>query len=101
LLHRSERPARAHLHDREGQQYCDVQVDLRNGEQFSDAFRKINSDGTVPVLEPDGGTVIADAISTAHCCCSSPAGRFMAGTTIVVDGGQMLALSGRELTAPS
>ncbi|MEN3383355.1 MAG: hypothetical protein V7608_3399 [Hyphomicrobiales bacterium] len=78
-----------------------MQVDLRNGEQFSDAFRKINSDGTVPVLEPDGGTVIADAISTAHCCCSSPAGRFMAGTTIVVDGGQMLALSGRELTAPS
>ena len=40
-----------------------VQVDLRNGEQFSDAFRKINPDCTVPVLELDDGTVIADAIA--------------------------------------
>jgi glutathione S-transferase len=39
-----------------------VQVDLRNGEQFSAAFRAINPDATVPVLELDSGTRIADAI---------------------------------------
>ena len=39
-----------------------VQVDLRNGEQFSPAFRAINPDATVPVLELDSGTRIADAI---------------------------------------
>jgi len=39
-----------------------VQVDLRNGEQFSDSFRAINPDCTVPVLELDDGTCIADAI---------------------------------------
>lgn len=40
-----------------------VQVDLRNGEQFSDAFRNINPDCTVPVLVLDDGTVIADAVA--------------------------------------
>ena len=40
-----------------------VQVDLRNGEQFSDAFRAINPDCTVPALQLDDGTVIADAIA--------------------------------------
>ena len=39
-----------------------VQVDLRNGEQFSPAFRAINPDATVPVLELDNGTRITDAI---------------------------------------
>jgi glutathione S-transferase len=39
-----------------------VQVDLRKGEQFTDEFRAINSDCTVPVLELDDGTCIADAI---------------------------------------
>ena len=39
-----------------------VQVDLRNGEQFTEAFRKINPDCTVPVLELDDGTRITDAI---------------------------------------
>jgi glutathione S-transferase len=39
-----------------------VQVDLRNGEQFSPAFRVINPDCTVPVLELDNGTTIADII---------------------------------------
>jgi glutathione S-transferase len=39
-----------------------VQVDLRNGEQFSPAFRAINPDVAVPVLELDNGTRIADAI---------------------------------------
>jgi glutathione S-transferase len=40
-----------------------VQVDLRNGEQFTDAFRAINPDCTVPVLQLDDGTVIADAVA--------------------------------------
>jgi glutathione S-transferase len=40
-----------------------VQVDLRNGEQFSDAFRAINPDCTVPALQLDDGAVIGDAIA--------------------------------------
>ena len=39
-----------------------VQVDLRNNEQFSPAFRAINPEATVPVLELDNGTRITDAI---------------------------------------
>jgi glutathione S-transferase len=39
-----------------------VQVDLRNNEQLSPAFRAINPDATVPVLELDNGARIADAI---------------------------------------
>ena len=39
-----------------------VQVDLRGGEQFTEAFRAINPDSTVPVLVLDDGTRIADAI---------------------------------------
>ena len=39
-----------------------MQVDLRSGEQFTEAFRKINPDCTVPVLELDDGTRITDAI---------------------------------------
>ena len=40
-----------------------VQVDLRNGEQFTPAFRAINADCTVPVLVLDDGTAIADIIA--------------------------------------
>jgi glutathione S-transferase len=39
-----------------------VQVDLRSGEQFTDSFRAINPDCTVPVLELDDGTRITDAV---------------------------------------
>jgi glutathione S-transferase len=39
-----------------------VQVDLRNGEQFSPAFRTINPECTVPVLQLDNGTTIADIL---------------------------------------
>ena len=39
-----------------------VQVDLRNNEQLTPAFRKINPDATVPSLELDDGTRINDAI---------------------------------------
>jgi glutathione S-transferase len=40
-----------------------VQVDLRNGEQFAESFRAINPDCTVPVLELDDGTFIADSVA--------------------------------------
>jgi glutathione S-transferase len=40
-----------------------IQVDLRNGEQFTPAFRAINPDCTVPVLVLDDGTTIPDAIA--------------------------------------
>jgi glutathione S-transferase len=39
-----------------------VQVDLRNGEQFSAAFRAINPDATVPVLDLEDGTRIFDIV---------------------------------------
>lgn len=42
-----------------------VQVDLRSGGQFNDAFRKLNPWCTVPVLELDDGTAISEAIA---CC---------------------------------
>jgi glutathione S-transferase len=40
-----------------------VQVDLRHGEHLQPAFRAINPDCTVPVLELDDGTVLNDAIA--------------------------------------
>ncbi len=39
------------------------QVDLRNGEQLSDAFREINPDCTVPVLELDDGTNLSEVFA--------------------------------------
>jgi glutathione S-transferase len=39
-----------------------VQVDLRHGEQLGAAFRAINPEATVPVLELDSGTRIADIV---------------------------------------
>jgi glutathione S-transferase len=40
-----------------------IQVDLRKGEQFGDAFRAINPECTVPVLELDDGTRISDSLA--------------------------------------
>lgn len=40
-----------------------VQVDLRNGEQFTPAFRAINPECTVPALQLDDGTIIPDAVA--------------------------------------
>jgi len=37
-----------------------VQVDLRNGEQLSDAFRQINPRCTVPALRTDDGLLLSD-----------------------------------------
>jgi glutathione S-transferase len=40
-----------------------VQVDLRNNEQLTPAFRAINPDCTVPALQLDDGSVIGDAVA--------------------------------------
>lgn len=40
-----------------------VQVDLRNNEQLTPAFRAINPDCTVPALQLDDGIVIGDAVA--------------------------------------
>ena len=39
------------------------QVDLRSGEQFSDSFREVNPDCTVPALELDDGTVLTEVFA--------------------------------------
>jgi len=44
-----------------------VQVDLRNGEQLSDAYRQVNPQCTVPALRTDEGIVLSDnAAITAY-----------------------------------
>jgi glutathione S-transferase len=43
-----------------------VQVDLRNSEQLSEAFRKINPRCTVPVLELADGTRLTDTLAICH-----------------------------------
>ena len=40
-----------------------VQVDLAGGEQFCDAFRNVNPDCTVPVLELDDGTHLTEVFA--------------------------------------
>ena len=40
-----------------------LQVDLRSGEQFSDAFREINPDCTVPVLVLNDGTALSEVFA--------------------------------------
>lgn len=40
-----------------------IQVNLREGEQLGDAFRKINPECTVPVLELDDGTAISEVFA--------------------------------------
>jgi glutathione S-transferase len=42
-----------------------VQVDLRNGEQLSDAFREINPHCTVPVLRTEEGALLTDNAAIA------------------------------------
>jgi len=43
-----------------------VQVDLRNGEQLTEAFRNINPRCTVPVLELDDATHLTDTLAICH-----------------------------------
>ena len=40
-----------------------TEVDLRNGEHLSVAFRELNPDCTVPVLELDDGTCLTEVIA--------------------------------------
>jgi glutathione S-transferase len=40
-----------------------VEIDLRAGEQFGDAFRQINPDCVVPVLELDDGTRLTEVMA--------------------------------------
>jgi len=42
-----------------------VQVDLRNGEQLGEAFRKLNPQCTVPVLQTDDGLLLTDNAAIA------------------------------------
>ncbi|MFM5893272.1 MAG: glutathione S-transferase N-terminal domain-containing protein [Novosphingobium sp.] len=45
---------------------CEVrQVDLRSGEQLSEAYRKINPACTVPALVLDDGSVLTDNAGVA------------------------------------
>ena len=43
-----------------------VQIDLRNEEQLTEAFRKINPRCTVPVLELDDDTCLNDTLAICH-----------------------------------
>ncbi len=42
-----------------------VQIDLRHGEQFGDAYRAVNPQCTVPALRTDGGRVLGDNAAIA------------------------------------
>ncbi len=62
----SPRRARILLAEK-GVVYETVQVDLRNGEQLSDAYRKVNPQCTVPALRTDDGLLLTDnAAITAY-----------------------------------
>ena len=60
----SPRRARIVLAEK-GVRHETVQVDLRNGEQLGEAFRRINPQCTVPVLVADDGLVLTDNASIA------------------------------------
>jgi glutathione S-transferase len=60
----SPRRARILLAEK-GVAYETVQVDLRSGEQLSDAYRKINPQCTVPTLRTDDGLLLTDNAAIA------------------------------------
>lgn len=43
-----------------------VQVDLGSGEQFSDAYTKLNPDCVVPALELDDGSCLTEVLAICH-----------------------------------
>ena len=43
-----------------------VQVDLGNGEQFSDAFKAVNPDCVVPALALDSGVCLSEVVAICH-----------------------------------
>lgn len=55
----SPRRARILLAEK-GVTHATIQVDLKNSEQLSEAFQKINPQCTVPVLRTEDGTVLTD-----------------------------------------
>jgi len=55
----SPRRARILLAEK-GVAYETIEVDLKNGEQLSDAYRKVNPQCTVPALRTDEGLVLTD-----------------------------------------
>ena len=55
----SPRRARIFLIEKQAD-YQTVEIDLRNGEQFSEAYRAINPACTVPALQLDDGTVLIE-----------------------------------------
>jgi glutathione S-transferase len=62
----SPRRARILLAEK-GIAYEPVQVDLRNGEQLGDAYRRVNPQCTVPALRSDEGLILTDnAAITAY-----------------------------------
>lgn len=62
----SPRRARILLAEK-GIAYEPVQVDLRNGEQLGDAYRRVNPQCTVPALRTDEGLILTDnAAITAY-----------------------------------
>ena len=60
----SPRRARIFLAEK-GVAFNTVQIDLRNAEQLSDAFRTINPQCTVPALQTDEGAVLTDNAAIA------------------------------------
>ena len=60
----SPRRARILLAEK-GVPFDTVQVDLRNGEHFSEAYRRINPQCTVPALVTEEGAVLADNAAIA------------------------------------
>ena len=58
-----------------------VEVDLRNGEQLSDAYRKVNPQCTVPALRTDEGLLLTDnAAITAYLEARFPQPPLLGGT---------------------
>lgn len=43
-----------------------VQIDLGNGEQFSESYKAINPDCVVPALELDDGTCLTEVLAICH-----------------------------------
>lgn len=60
----SPRRARIFLAEK-GVAFETVQIDLRSGEQLSEAYRAINPQCTVPALRTEGGAVLTDNASIA------------------------------------
>ena len=58
-----------------------VEVDLRNGEQLSDAYRKVNPQCTVPALRTDEGLLLTyNAAITAYLAARFPQPPLLGGT---------------------